>query len=198
MNRTQQPLPPKWMVTVNDFIVIILVLTLFALVSGCATSRLEQRISELERQLAAAPVARSVKTARAPTAPVAPAPLLMPAGHVMSVDHRPTWCNGALCLEITNAHENPALVSVDGVPVIVSGPTGPLMPAGSRGYVRFTARGNHTVTYQVLDVMPVDGLPALPMPTVLAECRIDHIEVGRLAAQYWGQTEIHLESTRCR
>ncbi|MDP3770764.1 MAG: hypothetical protein Q8R16_00500 [bacterium] len=168
--------------------------------AGCASSGLEQRVAQLEQELKAAQTtpatARPITADEAVATGNAIAAASTPT-YVMFVDERPDVCDGALCWSVENGHRNPVLLTIDGQIATVVGPMGPLLPAGSRGYIRLTTPRRVHVSYAVYDTVSMgDGSSRMPLPTVLYQCRME-ADVGRAADAYWGGHESRLDSTFC-
>ncbi|MBI4449587.1 hypothetical protein HY634_00850 [Candidatus Uhrbacteria bacterium] len=166
---------------------------------GCASSGLEQRVAQLEQELKAA---RATAPARAITADEAvemgdAIAAASPPTYVVFVDERPEHCDGALCWSVENGHRNPVLLTIDGQPATVVGPMGPMLPPGSRGYVRLTTPRRVQVSYDVYDTISMgDASPRMPLPTVLYRCRLE-ADVGGAADAYWGGHATHLDHSFC-
>jgi len=167
---------------------------------GCAsTSALDARVAKLEQELA---TARATTAAQPITANEAVAignttAAARPPTYVVFVDERPDHCDGALCWAIENGHRNPVLLTIDGQPTAVIGPMGPLLPPGSRGYVRLTTPRRVHVAYDVYDTISMgDGSERMPLPTVLYRCHLE-ADVGGAADAYWGGHESRLDPTFC-
>lgn len=117
--------------------------------------------------------------------------------YVLFVDEKPAHCDGALCLEIVNKHRSPALLTINGQEVMVVGPMGPLLPPGSRGYVRLVNPGNVEIAYNLYDSMRLgDNSIEMPLATVLAQCHVT-ANVGGARGAGWQKT-VHLTSFFCR
>lgn len=169
------------------------------MVGGCASSMIEQRVASLEAELKAA---RAVAPARAITADEAVAmgdtvAAANPPTYVVFVDQRPDHCDGALCWAIENGHRNPVLLTIDGQSTTIIGPMGPLLPSGSRGYVRLTTPRRVHIEYAVYDTISMgDASPRMPLPTVLYRCHLE-ADVGGATDAYWGGHQSRLDATFC-
>jgi hypothetical protein len=182
-------------------------LVVVAASAGCASSRLERRVAQLEQELKAArtaPLARRSlgEGGGAMTAGEAVALGNLTAAanaptFVAFVDERPALCRGALCWEIRNGHNNPVVLSINGRPVTVVGEQGPFLPAQSRAYIRLVDPGQYTLTYNLHDSVSVgDHSPELPVATVIARCRAEAYVGGSVDA-YWGNHATHLDGSFC-
>lgn len=179
---------------------LIVVVTMI-LGMGCASSRLEQRVAQLEQELAAAkrsqPAARAISANEAVAAGDLAA-AAQPVVLVLFVDERPKHCNGALCWRIENGHDQPVLIQINGQQVQVVGPAGPFFPPGSTGYIRLTAPTNVTVTYTAYDTIAMEGADQeMPLPTALFRCRAGPFMVGTFADAYHGGKTTRLGATFC-
>lgn len=167
---------------------------------GCAsTGGLDARVAQLEQELKAARAApaatrpftaeEAVALGNAKAAAVAPL--------VAFVDERPALCRGALCWTIENGHGNPVLLTIDGQPVQVVGPAGPLLPPGSRAYVRLTTPGYRVLSYELYDSIALGGTTyEMPLPTVIAQCRAEGY-IGRSVDAYWSGHMTRLDHSFC-
>lgn len=175
-------------------------LTMLALAVGCAsTGGLERRVAQLESELKAAratpTVTRPLTADEAVTLGNAEAAAQPPL--VAFVDERPALCRGALCWTIENGHGNPVLLMIDGQPVTVVGPTGPLLPPGSRAYVRLTTPGHRVLSYELYDSIALGGTTyEMPLPTALARCRAEGYIGGSVDA-YWSGHHTRLDHSFC-
>lgn len=152
---------------------LVLVIAVVVLGAGCASSRLEQRIAHLERELAAT---KQPTTTRAitPAEAVAIGNTIAAAQsdtYVLFVGGRPSHCSGALCWRIDNGQRGPVLLFVNGQQVVLAGTDRVLLNPGESGYIRMTKPMDVEVVYEVYDTISMDSLPEMPLPTLLRRCR---------------------------
>lgn len=171
------------------------------MVVGCASAGgLEQRVAQLEAELKAARAAPTVTRPITADDAVALGNAEAAANvqtFVAFVDERPALCRGALCWTIENGHGNPVLLTIDGQSVQVIGPTGPLLPPGSRAYVRLTTPGHRVLSYELYDSIALGATThEMPLPTVIASCRAEGYIGGSVDA-YWSGHHTRLDHSFC-
>lgn len=167
---------------------------LFAILAGaCATA------NSAERQPASAAVQPiRVPFVVAPTAPAqAPVASAVTPGatvYIAAVDDRGD-CEGALCLTIHNTTPNPALLRINGHDVFLDGGAGPMLLADAKAYVQLLDPGRVIIEYDLYDQRSAGATyGGIPMPTVLARCKIQG-DVGNVSDIRYGGRTIDLSAS---
>jgi len=160
------------------------------IVAGCAH----------ERTLVAPTKADVAPTAHTPEDVIARANIAA-GGHggrfVAFVERRPPHCDGALCWAIENGHQQPVLLTINGEPVEIVGPSAPYILPGDSAYIRIAEPGRYHVTYTVHDAVRTSASAPLEVrSTVLSRCHVE-ADVGSATDAYWGGHITHLDHTFC-